>query len=478
MSRCDTSQVDLWSGEPASGSHCRRKSRWCFVGLLLACLAAEVSPQAVAGEVYTIDKALSRLRGDPPAMIGEGLRAEMSAWLYDVGDDIRYLSRSPADIDERLTELTREPFPLPVRLRAAVALMARDSERGPAAVASWATSEAVVERLACWVALQRCTDNASVDRHLSPQSILAAYRREANAQVRQEIESYFYWRKAAFAVDDLCRTIEDPKYRGSVAVAALGNIGDRRAVKSIIKSSADVECVVDALGRLGGDEALESLFAHSNLRGVGRALGDTKDPRAIPVLKRRLESLEAQVRKNKEGHGRDAGDFDWLEDEAMETRVALLLLTSDKPAQAIMDIVESKEIKSDLRRVAMYGLRRQGIQPVRERVLALYRVEQSSEIGRECIRLLADCPGDDVTEALLAHLKAVYSSRSPQAVTLLETAERAPLIELLHSALHARIGNRLFDIISRYKDESDYGNAGPVGRPEIAKGGATKGQVQ
>jgi hypothetical protein len=417
--------------------------------MFAACLTGHSSALGIGGEVYSTEAVLARLRMDATWPIGVGQRANTHGWVFDVADEIRYLSKTSDDVDERLAKLAGEPHPLHVRVRAAVALLARRSDRGVDAVAPWATSEQLAERMACWVTLQRSPDHKLVEKRLSPSQILEAYRGETNVDVREEMELFFYRHKATYAVNDLCKTIEAPQYRGSMALPALGHIGDRRAVRSIIKCNADPGSIINALGKLGGEEAVDSLIAHRNLKGVGRAFGDAKDPRAIPVLKRSIESLSTQVRTRRESRRKPTDELDWLEDEEMESRVALLLLSSEKPAEAIMDIIESGEIDAHLRYIAMYGLRGLTLEPVRQRLLALYRNERSSVVGRECIALLRDQPGNDVTEAFVAHLMAVYSPESPRAVTLWGTSDRGPLIESLHDATHARIGNRLFDVVSK-----------------------------
>jgi hypothetical protein len=75
------------------------------------------------------------------------------------------------------------------------------------------------------------------------------------------------------------------------------------------------------------------------------------------------------------------------------------------------------------------------------RVLGIYRRERDSALAMQCISLLADAHGDEITQAMLEHLALLdqrLASESADVKTLV--IDRYQLIK----TLHRRIGNRVF----------------------------------
>lgn len=427
-----------------------------FLSALAVCLAATTSflPAVCFGGGLSVLRAMESLKtGDDRVPVARPNDASiLLAWSSVCRDESLYLSKAPSYVEKELFDLAREGSSLAIRYRAAVVLARRDSDLAIKVVADWTTSPRSIERLGGWMVLFYVTDVARVYKHMPPEIILTRYKAEMDSEVREQIERFFLERKASFAVDELCRTILNPSYRGTMAVSALARIGDENAVGPLIQSKCCNPALrAIALGDIGGRQAVDYLLDHVQYCRVPLALAATGDRRALPALRRQF-ALHQQVQERlAQGTIDESAQVDSgiVEHKLIETRIAILVLSSPNPSDALMDLAGCPASPLRLRLAALRELHGLDTSAVTDRVLQLYLTEMHTEIGVACVGLLQDEDREDVTEAFILHLRALRNSTPPWN----EVESNAPsaashgfmkwqLIEILHG----RIGNRLFEL--------------------------------
>ena len=110
------------------------------------------------------------------------------------------------------------------------------------------------------------------------------------------------------AVEQLLEAVEDPATKWG-AITALGDIGDDRAIDSLLKATKSIDPqirggAVIALGKIGGERVVEPLIQILETEdGVIirqfaiEALGGIRDRRAIASLTKALNDRDASIKK-------------------------------------------------------------------------------------------------------------------------------------------------------------------------------------
>jgi hypothetical protein len=111
-----------------------------------------------------------------------------------------------------------------------------------------------------------------------------------------------------------------------------------------------------------------------------------------------------------------------------ETRVAIVRLSHENPAEALLGMGEDPKENFRVRQDAMMALRDYDSSALQERIIALYRRENDPSTKEFCIRLLKDTNSDAVTAALIEHALKISQMHSKveyaTASTLLQTLNK------------------------------------------------------
>jgi HEAT repeat protein len=360
-----------------------------------------------------------------------------------------YLVGTTENVDDVLLNTVRGSVEPGARLRALSVLLSRNNRDGLRIAAEWVGNKDVEKRLGGWMCLRKCTDTKLLYRELTPAQMMMLYASESDIQVREQMEYLFGDRKATFAVDSLCKTLTDPRLTRLSPYAALGSIGDPRAVPALIRLQTDSAMVISVLGDIGSPEAIEYLCSHISHPDAPKELAIAGSAKALPALRKRLVELEEMKRTWKLKTKIRITDLpkESIEESLRWTRLAILRLSSENPLDAVMAVAENRKESEEVRKTALILLRRMDTTSVVKRILAVFKSWDSDGARIICIGLLGDKPGEDVTQAFLDRLqesRALSARRRAEDSGLSKT--EAHLESLLVDALHKRIGNRIFDL--------------------------------
>jgi hypothetical protein len=401
---------------------------------------------------------------DPSARFGywnddDRLRANVA----ECHMELLYISALPNAVEGRLVDLTGASRGDVVRCRALVALMMRNSDRGLRIAAQQIRSRETIQRLMAWISLEWYSgDIAQAEKWLPAKTTVGLYSAEPDKDVRKAMVAWFGRRKIREAVDVLCHTARDGHRHGEDAVVALGQIGDPRSVDTIIHAPCPPPYRFLALTRIGSRAAVDFLIENLDLPFAPFALAETDDPRGIAPLRARLARLEEKEKEMERTRGTQPPkeERDELASQIVDVRVALLKMESKDPNEVLMKLAEDRKQVQFARDAAIAYLRGPRASPPPARVLALYRAEQGSAMGAECIEILAPMPGEEITKVMISHLaelerkerKWAHDGATPNANAILKVE---PVRNRLIGALHRRIGNKLFELPFWSEHEKD-----------------------
>ncbi len=260
-----------------------------------------------------------------------------------------------------------------------------------------------------------------LDHSASPQDLIDAMRRETDPTRQSQIIAELGARGVVEAVEPLMQEVLRNDYPSGAAIAALGDIGDPRAVDVLIQSFRHQNLgwmAKDALVRIG-TPAIRPLIAalgHENpdIRFVTvRTLGELCDPSAI-------EPLQAVIAHDPDATNRQAARhtlktllLDHLKHERADARqlaVRGLEWLDDARSIEALQPVASRDPDEDVRQAAQAAIRRlvQGVErdpfaehdlPLRSREtsLLLNRVQRQADVQIARVDNLDDLPGEAAT---------------------------------------------------------------------------------
>jgi HEAT repeat protein len=219
---------------------------------------------------------------------------------------------------------------------------------------------------------------------------IACCRKEKNRYVQAQIMAFLGACEAREAIPLLVAALnDDPHYS---AVQALGAIRDPKTVPAILacakKEKRNRHIYSGVLGRIGSPEAVDYLLEHLHEGCFAvEALFESGSSKALPALEDHL----ARLKKLKEPDELDLA----------VTQVSVLRLKSKDPRQQLVALGEDARESRWMRTNALQALSHYDKRPFASRILKLYQKDRDEWVRMDCIRLLQDLPGNDITEAMV-----------------------------------------------------------------------------
>jgi HEAT repeat protein len=357
-------------------------------------------------------------------------------------DAIHLLSYTKSPVDEELLKLAAPDKPLRIRYRAIAILAARGNAAVVPLLDKMCVSKDPDERYLGWLTYETAIEEKKLAAPKDFAKFIALYEKESDKEVREPIEWIFANVKVRRTVPALIKTVKQD-HGASIAIWALGEIGDKSAVSVIIAAfdSSNSCNHLTALGKLATAEAVDFLIKHleekvpenapraegctiewNPVYEAAEALGRANDPRALPALEKHLERLKARNRP--EDHS-----------SLSATRIAIVRLKHKDPRDPLLELAEDTRGSRDFRGDALLALR--GYDRATEhvkRILKIYKDDPNTDIKRFCIWLLADSKLEGITEAMMDH--ALIAEEKSQG----DSATVGYLVEALNKrlAVHCR----------------------------------------
>jgi HEAT repeat protein len=314
--------------------------------------------------------------------------------VYDMYDDcpdeIDLLARTKEPVDERLLALAGKGRELPERYRAAYILIQRRNTKIIPILEKMVASPSREERLLAWHAYTEAIRNAQLPVPTSFAAALAHCRDEQSQTIRAQIIYFLGACKAKEAIPLLTASLDnDFDY---CAVSALGEIGDPATAPAILerakKETLNPHVYFGVLGRLGTTDAVDYLIEHLHEGCFAvRGLFATGSPKALPALEKYLERLARQDKPD--------------ELDLATAQIAVLRLKEKDPRNQLLAWAEDPKQSHWMRTDALEVLSHYDWKSFADRVVRLYRTDPDDWIHLECIRLLRNLPGQEITDAMI-----------------------------------------------------------------------------
>jgi hypothetical protein len=315
-------------------------------------------------------------------------------YYLNCADAIDLLIDTKSDVNEDLFNLARTTKSLRVRYRVAFILTQRSCDHANAILEEMCASDNPKERYLAWHERCRALSAKKLEPPRDFKSTLELHAVEKDKEVRDQIESFWGQAKAKEAVPVLIKQVQaDPGY-ACPAIWALGEIGDPKAVPTLIKAfetDGNRHYHLEALGKLATPEAVDFIIEHLDEYGAVEALYESKSDKALPALEKHLEHLKEAGRKRDEMYIR-------------ATRIAIVRLRNKDPREQLLRIAEDEEEHADMRFGALRALQDYDAAAVESRILKIYTGSRDVDIKRCCIWLLENGKADGITPAMLDHV--------------------------------------------------------------------------
>jgi HEAT repeat protein len=325
---------------------------------------------------------------------------------------IDFLIQTKIPVTKDLLQLAAVENRLRARYRAAYILVARGDPQVIPLLDKMCASTNGDERWVGWHTYQKAIAGGKLKAPTDIAKHLALYAKENDLEIREKIAEFLGAAKAKIAIRSLVEAVAGD---GSCsAVWALGEIGDKRAVPTII---ADFENLhrpynLAALGKLATPEAVDYIILHLDTYGAVDGLCQTRSKKALPALTKHLAKLRLKK-----------GDNDF---ELAATRVAIIRLSHKDPRQPLMKLAENPKENRHVHRDALEALRLYDSTPFQGRILQVYTKDKNEDVKRSCVRLLVSSKLEGVIEAMVDHA--------------LTSQEDSSLLRYLRVALNKRLG--------------------------------------
>jgi HEAT repeat protein len=342
-------------------------------------------------------------------------------------DAIDFLIETKAPVDDVLLTLAEKNRKrLRIRYRVAYILAARGYGRVEPLLYALCASKDEGERYLGWYAYWRGLAKGKLKAPKLVTKYLDLYAKETNTNVRDETAYFLGYARSKAAVKLLLTTLQRQP-DNTPTIAALGKLGDARAVPALIeayeKGRGDRGACLQALGRIGTPRAVGFVIKHLGEHEAVEGLLDSGSPKAVPALKRHLKNLQQSA--NRDSH------------EVAMTRIAIVRLNKKDPREALMKMAEDKREDRDLRWYSLRALQNNDTAGLKRRILGIYVSESNRDMKRICFWLLQDACGKEVTKAMIDHALAI-----PEVHDKDDDADR----EYLRKELNKRLGRRFRDM--------------------------------
>jgi hypothetical protein len=337
----------------------------------------------------------------------------------DCPDAIDLLTRTPEEVDTALLEIAKTDARVPTRCRAARILGSRRNVAVVPILEGMCLGKSAEER---YVALHLYKDAVRERRLPAPKDVsqtLKLYATESDREVKEAIESFFGSARARAAVGPLLATLK-ANHQATQAIWALGEIRDPRAVPVIITAfpdSGNKHYNLEALGKLATPEAVDFIIRHLDEYCAPEALLATGSKKALSALRAHLTKLQ-QARSDDRIN-------------LAQTRIAIVCLSRKDPAEPLLALAENIKEDEHIRHDAMTALENYNAARLHPRLLKLFKEDADFYVRRKCVHMLTDSSLEGVTEAMTEALL----SPSSRPRDLLDDTGESDLVDALNKRL-------------------------------------------
>lgn len=388
-----------------------------LVALALVPLAASGQPAAPS-----VESALRELSAPPKHLViindinTSSSRAEGSRFVLRTTeiyngcpDAMEALAKTKEPVDERLLKVAHETKDLPERYRAVWVLVQRKNANAIPVLEKMTLSTSAEERYLAWCLYAQGVSAKNIAAPKTFDAALKQCKDEPNRYVRAVNMGFFGTCKTKGAVPFLVAALDTRD--ALTAVSTLADIRDPNSVPAIItrlkkdkrgEVGSNRHVYFHALGSIGSAEAVDCLIECLDEGCFAvEALFDTRSPKALPALEKYLARLKREETPS--------------ELDIAVAQVSVLRLKHTDPREQLLALAEDRKQSNWMRYHALKALGHYDKVPLAKRLLKLYKAEADDRERTIYIRLLADVPGDDITEALIDH--ALADTKNPWFIT-------------------------------------------------------------